>query len=65
MDSTMMSNIRMKFYVNLKEDGTHCVQNAVMGKLGQYHEHTPEDFKKWREGIDTEDIIYLKETHHD
>lgn len=52
--------IRMRFYVSVKEDGTHCVQNAVMGLLGQYHEHTPDDFKRWSKDIDPQDIIYLK-----
>lgn len=49
----------MKFYVTVKDDGTHCVQNAVMGHFGQKHEHTPEDFQRWKKGIPDEDIIFL------
>lgn len=54
-----MLEIKMRFYVTIKEDGTYSVQNAVMGRFGQQHEHTKEEFEEWRKGIPDEDIIFL------
>lgn len=53
-----MFNLTMKFYVS-KKNGKYCVQNAVGSYLGQYHEHTEEDFKKWLKNVPKQDVIYL------
>ena len=52
--------IRMRFYVNIDENGIYHVQNAVMGHMGQNHAHTKEDFERWSKDIDPQDITYLK-----
>ena len=38
---------QMNFYW-WEEKGKICVQNMVAGIKGQYHEHTPEQFNKWK-----------------
>lgn len=42
---------QMHFYW-WEEKGKVCVQNMVGGVKGQYHEHTPEGFRKWKVAID-------------
>ena len=39
---------KMTFYANKDVDGNIHVQNALLGKLGQHHVHTPEDLRSGR-----------------
>lgn len=49
----------MNFYY-WKENGKIIVQNAAMGIMGQKHEHTPEDFKRWKKDIPAKNLIKIK-----
>jgi len=49
----------MRFYVTINKDGLYHVQNAVMGKFGQHHVHTKDDFERWSKDISKDDITYL------
>lgn len=56
----MGGEIYMTHY-HWQQDGMIVVQNAVMGNLGQKHEHTPEDFRAWikSNSIDPEHLVDL------
>ena len=56
--------ISMRFYVTRTDDGLIHVQNAIMGRFGQHHVHSKEDFAKWMNDgdIQKEDIIELGKT---
>jgi hypothetical protein len=54
-----MSAITMTFYCHKEKNGTITVQNAVMGHLGQRHNHTEAEFKEWRNDIPDKQIVWL------
>ena len=53
-----MMNIRMKFYVKIDDKGIYHVQNVLMGRMGQKHTHTKEEFEQWSTDIDEKDISF-------
>ena len=48
----------MNFYY-WKENGKIVVRTSIMGMLGQRHEHTLEDFKKWKKDIPEKYLIHI------
>lgn len=53
-----MGNTEMNFYW-WKENDKITVQNAVMGHMGQKHEHTIKGFNEWKKDIKPERLIKL------
>jgi hypothetical protein len=50
--------LQMMFYW-WKEGGKVVVQNMIMGYVGQKHEHTPEEFEKWRADVPGKNLVHL------
>ena len=48
----------MYFYYH-RENGKVIVQNAIMGMLGQEHEHSEEEFKEWSKDIPEKYLINI------
>jgi len=53
-----MKKPEMNFYY-WKEGSKIVVQNMVMGMEGQKHEHTIEEFKKWKKDISEKNLIKI------
>ena len=55
-----IETIQMRSYY-WEENGKIKVQNCAAGMFGQLHEHTKEDFKRWKKDAESSGIEVIKQ----